>query len=325
LVGRKRKPFTWSANLESATLSALKDIILQRCDLKAEFDKEETSLEFTIDGIGEKYKPVSDSDFRDLLQRMVDRHAVQFTVSISTPSKAFSSYDLDTVCKLYGINDSGGTFSAMFPKLDCGLISKDTFEQDLTNFTTDLEKHLLITPFDGTNEATKSIYVYLILHAAISIFGASKFTIYLEKYITGAHGHGPVDYAIDSRLTKKTVGVTEVKDEDFKQGIAQNVVQLESCLTTRKRKASEIEDVESPPGRAFGIISDAEKFYFLECRINGDGKTTFKLSESVIIDYRSEFMKDMVAKVLGHIGWLLEEVEKPDLSSAFVKKRRTSK
>src|SRR5215216_1652018 len=103
LVGRKRKPFTWSANLGTATLGALKNIILQQHNLKAEFDKEDTSLEFTINSIGEKYKLVSDSDFRDMLRRMVDRHVSQFTVTISTPSKAFSSYDLKTVCNLYDL------------------------------------------------------------------------------------------------------------------------------------------------------------------------------------------------------------------------------
>ncbi|GBC49899.2 hypothetical protein GLOIN_2v1777129 [Rhizophagus irregularis DAOM 181602=DAOM 197198] len=46
----------------------------------------------------------------------------------------------------------------------------------------------------------------------------------------------------DLLQTAKTVGVTEVKDEDFLKGIAQNAVQLESALSNRKRKASEIEE-----------------------------------------------------------------------------------
>jgi hypothetical protein len=36
--------------------------------------------------------------------------------------------------------------------------------------------------------------------------------------------------------------VTEVKDEDFYKGIARNAVQLESVLSNRKRKASEMEE-----------------------------------------------------------------------------------
>ncbi|POG69423.1 hypothetical protein GLOIN_2v1777129 [Rhizophagus irregularis DAOM 181602=DAOM 197198] len=42
----------------------------------------------------------------------------------------------------------------------------------------------------------------------------------------------------DLLQTAKTVGVTEVKDEDFLKGIAQNAVQLESALSNRKRKAN---------------------------------------------------------------------------------------
>jgi len=49
-----------------------------------------------------------------------------------------------------------------------------------------------------------------------------------KKKITVPNGHGPVDFAIDLLQTAKTVGVTEVKDEDLLKGIAQNAVQLES-------------------------------------------------------------------------------------------------
>ncbi|CAB4481153.1 unnamed protein product [Rhizophagus irregularis] len=45
----------------------------------------------------------------------------------------------------------------------------------------------------------------------------------------------PIDFAIDLLQTAKTVGVTEVKDEDLFKGIAQNAVQLESALSNRKR------------------------------------------------------------------------------------------
>jgi hypothetical protein len=95
-----------------------------------------------------------------------------------------------------------------------------------------LEEHIPILPFNGTNEATKSIYVYFFLHAAISIFGTSAFTICPEKGITGTHRHGLVDYAIDSCRTQRTVGVMEVKHEHIKEGVAQNAVQLESCLVS---------------------------------------------------------------------------------------------
>ena len=74
--------------------------------------------------------------------------------------------------------------------------------------------------------------------------------------------------------------------------------------------------------KAFGIVSDAEKFYFLECRINGDEKASFKLSKPVAVNYQPSFMKDTAAVVLSHIGWLLEEAEKPETPPVRVKKAR---
>ncbi|RIA98197.1 hypothetical protein C1645_813056 [Glomus cerebriforme] len=59
------------------------------------------------------------------------------------------------------------------------------------------------------------------------------------------------------------VNLYEVKDEDFYKGIAQNAVQLESALSNCKRKASEMEEGDVFMGKTFGIITDAEKWYFI--------------------------------------------------------------
>ncbi|KAF9340976.1 hypothetical protein BGX26_008820, partial [Mortierella sp. AD094] len=53
--------------------------------------------------------------------------------------------------------------------------------------------------------------------------------------------------------------VTEVKHEDFRKGVAQNLVQLESSLTVRKRKRcdddeEEEEEDRSAPLKAYGIM-----------------------------------------------------------------------
>jgi hypothetical protein len=72
---------------------------------------------------------------------------------------------------------------------------------------------------------TKSIYVYL-LAGANSFKG--KFEIRPQKNISGPNDHGPLDFAIDLRRTAKTVGVIEVKKDDFIKGVAQCAVQLES-------------------------------------------------------------------------------------------------
>ena len=68
-------------------------------------------------------------------------------------------------------------------------------------------------------------------------------------------------------------------------------------------------------GKVFRIITDTEKWYFMECLLDDQDKLTFKLSEPVVVVYKDENMENMVRKVLGHIAWLLEEVQKPEPDS----------
>ena len=67
--------------------------------------------------------------------------------------------------------------------------------------------------------------------------------------------------------------------------------------------------------KVWGIVTDAEKWYFMECSLDNEGKPSFKLSEPVTVVYKDENLQAKVEKVLGHIAWLLEEVQKPDSDS----------
>ncbi|PKC03290.1 hypothetical protein RhiirA5_423991 [Rhizophagus irregularis] len=61
-----------------------------------------------------------------------------------------------------------------------------------------------------------------------------------------------------------------------------------------------------------GIVTDAEKWYFMECRLDSsDRRPSIKLSEPVIVVYKDENLQLKVEKVLGYIVWLLEEAQKP--------------
>ncbi|RIA91416.1 hypothetical protein C1645_805231 [Glomus cerebriforme] len=116
-----------------------------------------------------------------------------------------------------------------------------------------------------------------------------------------------------------TIGLIEVKKDDFKQGFAQATVQMESSLS-RKRKADKIDD-EYGLDKIWGIVTDAEKWYFMECTQDSEGKPSFKLSMPLFVAYEDVGMKDMAEKVLGHIIWLLEEAQKPmEASQSRVKR-----
>ncbi|RIA99327.1 hypothetical protein C1645_811563 [Glomus cerebriforme] len=118
----------------------------------------------------------------------------------------------------------------------------------------ELEARLKSIPISG-NEASKSQYVCSYLVAGVNLH-EGKFT-----------------------PNRKTVGVTEVKDEDFYKGIAQNAVQLESALSNRKRKANEMEEEGLFTGKTYGIVTDAEKWYFMECSLDDQDRLRFKLSK----------------------------------------------
>ena len=66
----------------------------------------------------------------------------------------------------------------------------------------------------------------------------------------------------------------------------------------------------------------------MECSLDDQDKLTFKLSKPVTVVYDSKNMGDNVERVLGHIAWLLEEVQKPDSDSQseerVIKKHRSS-
>ena len=92
-----------------------------------------------------------------------------------------------------------------------------------------LQTDLLLTPLFPGNKAVKSSYVRSILVAALRDFIVKpKFTLTPQSDLQGRYGQGPVDYAIEG--SGKGVGITEVKQENIRQGIA---VLIESALPRR--------------------------------------------------------------------------------------------
>src|SRR5262249_52427854 len=153
----------------------------------------------------------------------------------------------------------------------------------------------------------KSIYSYFFLSSATYPF-KSQIKIVSKKLVEGKNKRRNLDYGIESRTTGRTIGLIEVKKDDFKQSFAQVTVQMESSLS-RKRKANEIND-EYDMDKVWGIVTDAEKWYFMECTLENGRKPVFKLSKSLFVAYEDEGVKDMAEKVFDHILWLLEEAQK---------------
>jgi hypothetical protein len=317
IVNPKRtKSFKWTVNIEQATLEGLKNSIRKKYQLPS-LENDGAVLTFIHDK--DRYTPSDDTSFRDILQLFVSKKSLKFSVFIETPSKAFSDWTFPKVCQLYGLGESDDPSLSVFPPFTCEYkeMKEDSSQAILKHLISELNARLKSIPING-NEASKSQYVCSYLVAGVNLY-EGKFELRPEKNITGPNGHGPVDFAIDLLQTAKTVGVTEVKDEDFFKGIAQNAVQLESALSNRKRKANEMEE-GAFMGNVFGIVTDAEKWYFLECSLDDQERLRFKLSKPIVVVYDSEDMEGMVERVLGHIAWLLDEVQKPDSDSRSVER-----
>ena len=147
------------------------------------------------------------------------------------------------------------------------------------------------------------------------------FSIGPERKIEGYYGEGPFDYTIEMKGTGGVVGVTEVKENDFQKGVAQNAVQIESVLWGRKRKADEFSreaghvsaeaagvSVEvATYNRCFGIITTAKEWRFLECTNSPTGNPKFKLSHVYSVSYGKPTMEDGVQEILELTKWLLTE------------------
>lgn len=107
--------------------------------------------------------------------------------------------------------------------------------------------------------------------------------------------------------------VTQVKKDDMSQGIAQCAVQLESAIYINRVNLN-IEDTEEEEtlGRAFRVVTDAERFHFLRVLTMNSGDTIrLEVLQEMTIGYRMEGWQDRVEAILGNIVWLLQEVEKP--------------
>src|SRR5436305_2184336 len=275
VVHPKRKPNKWTANIEHATLEGLRDYIRKVYQPPA-LENDGAELNFMNDG--NKYSPRNDQELREILCRFVSKGISRFTVFIETPSKPFNSWTFPKVCELYELSDDPNPSIDVYPVFQCGCANtkEEKYKEALRKLFDELETRVATTPIDVSYEATKSIYSYSFLASATYPF-KSQIKIVPEKLVEGKNGRGNLDYGIESRTTGRTIGLIEVKKDDFKQGFAQATVQMESSLG-RKRKADEI-DGEYGLDKVWGIVTDAEKWYFMECMLDSEGKPSFKLSK----------------------------------------------
>ncbi|KAF9144383.1 hypothetical protein BGX30_012957 [Mortierella sp. GBA39] len=277
------------------------------------------------EGGGTKH-PSDDTRFRNIIRQYSKTNTRKLTVALETPTKKYTDFTLKEVNRLYEIsNMETPTMSDLppFTGISTEPLDSDLHKESLRRLLDELDSRIRAIPSDTfANESTCSAYVCSFLTQAVLIFDG-ELALAPKRPLRGRHGHGKVDYAIEALAkdgSRHVLGVTEVKHEDYRKGLAQNLVQLESSLTVRKRKRSsddnedeEREEDSTVPLRAYGIVTDASFWFFVECTIDpsqGSGDwPKFRISRlDDIVNYNKSTWRAEAASVLGQIVWLMRKM-----------------
>ncbi|KAF8967581.1 hypothetical protein BGZ46_000131 [Entomortierella lignicola] len=266
-----------------------------------------------------------DQHLRNIIKQYCKANMRTLVVSLEIPTKKFTEFTLEEVNNLYGISNLESPRIPDLPAFEgisTEALDSDLHKESLKRLVGELDSRIKAIPPNMANEATCSAYVCSFLTQAVLIFKGTL-TLAPERALRGRHGHGKVDYSIESSVGDMThiLGVTEVKQENFKKGVAQNLVQLEASLTIRKRKLEEDDDEvyedKSVPLKSYGIVTDAVCWYFLECSIDPSAdapasdlnRAKFRISKlDEIINYRKDRWREDAEAVLGQIVWLMRKM-----------------
>ncbi|KAI8356312.1 hypothetical protein B0O80DRAFT_497023 [Mortierella sp. GBAus27b] len=82
----------------------------------------------------------------------------------------------------------------------------------------------------SSSESTRNTIVDVFMVLAMQSYKADMF-LAQQEHMSGRRGHGPVDFTVlDRKHQTQVLGVTEVKKDDHVQGLAQNMVQLDTAM-----------------------------------------------------------------------------------------------
>ncbi|PKK69749.1 hypothetical protein RhiirC2_489149 [Rhizophagus irregularis] len=107
---------------------------------------------------GDRYLPRIDVSFREMLQSLVSKNNLKFTVFIETPSKPFSDWSVPKVCELYGLSDDPNPSIDLYPIFPCGSadLNNEKSQAVVKHLLAELKLRQKTYPLDMTYEATKS-------------------------------------------------------------------------------------------------------------------------------------------------------------------------
>ncbi|KAG0265614.1 hypothetical protein BG011_004405 [Mortierella polycephala] len=211
-----------------------------------------------------------------------DKGYKNFIVSLDSPTKNFSSYTWKDAQSQYGVGEP-----ELIPGFDIQpkllLDNEKTVLKHIIQDCVFKNKAYLLGP--GASEAAKSSVVDSFMVGAIQSYDSDMF-LAQQLQMSGMRGHGAVDFAVIDRIHHSQVlSVTEVKKEDFAQGLAQNMAELDVAVQQKKRKRMDEVDEDSgerPPVfrfKSYGIVTDSFKWILVECALDEEDVLTYRTKD----------------------------------------------
>jgi len=239
----------WSATIDTVTAS---DLIQTLTPYYPQYDRDDYMELHFYKTYTSPSEPIrNDEDLRRILRVGKTQSMNKLIISLATPTKTFSAWTFKDVISEYNLSEStdvGIEILPPFTDVQAAPLVSDLEKKALEHLIHEVEFRVMALKLVGANEATRSMVVASFLVAATTLF---KEDLYLasQRNLSGRRGNGPLDFSVHPQKTHSyTLGVTEVKKDDFRQGMAQNIIQLESALTSKKRKREthEIDGEEEP-------------------------------------------------------------------------------
>ncbi|KAI1294002.1 hypothetical protein EDD11_008287 [Mortierella claussenii] len=209
----------------------------------------------------------NDDVLRTCLRIAKDNCYKDFTVSLDSPAKSFSSYTWKDAQNQYGVRVFG-----LMPKFDIQprllLDSEKTVLKHIVEDCVFKSKAYLLGP--GASEATTTSVVDSFMVGAIQSYTSQMF-LAQQWPMSGMRGHGAVDFAVIDRVHQTQVlVVTKVKKENYSQGLAQNMAELDVAVQQEKRKR--MDELDEGRGerlsvrfKSYGIATDSFRWTLVEC------------------------------------------------------------
>ncbi|KAG0256789.1 hypothetical protein DFQ27_005494 [Actinomortierella ambigua] len=280
--GGKKIVCRYMADTKTATLEGLQQLLKEHFE---QFEGDDYLQIFAYTpGNSLPVMLTTDGQLRSMLEIAKEEGWKNLTISLDSPAKSFSKYTWPEVVSQYGIRETPGLIPAfdIQPKTLTGG-EREVLEHIVKDCTFKNNSYV----FDKlASELTRSSIVDTFMVAATQLHKSNLF-LAQQRQMSGMRGHGPVDFAVVDRVHQNQVlGVTEVKTgEEFVQGMAQNIVQLDVAVQQKKRKRTDDDDEtgERPPTRfkSFGIVTDSYNWTLLECTLDEDDRLSYRVNEVV--------------------------------------------